>query len=190
VHRLVHRHDGLYCYRPSFRSDFFVKIPIQVEPNAGTASAVDYRWDPDTEILSAQVNPRIAGTGMSGSVELEGSDGSWLILDIADGRINGVEVAVWPEVHMRSGLSVPGKVEDGQVTVPARKSQPGLAALEVETLVHAESSADERLFHFRLGKMRETRTVRFARDLMLDVDASNNLAGLWLLNVPPFQARV
>lgn len=167
-----------------------MKIPIQVEPNADAASAVEYRWDPDTEILSAQLKPRTSGTGMSGSVELEGSDGSWLILDISDGRINGVEVAVWPEVHTRNGLSVPAKVEDGQVTVPARKSQTGLASLEVETLVLAEADADARLFHFRLGKARETRTVRFARDLMLDVDASNNLAGIWLLNVPPFQARV
>ena len=167
-----------------------MKIPIQVEPNAGAASAVDYRWDPDTEILSAQLNPRAAGTGMSGSVELEGADGSWLILDVSDGRINGVEVAVWPEVHLRSGLAVPGQVEEAQVAVPARKSQTGVASLEVETLVHAESDADERLFHFRLGKFRGTRTVRFARDLMLDVDASNNLAGLWLLNVPPFPARM
>ncbi|HYC52029.1 MAG TPA: hypothetical protein VEB19_13025 [Gemmatimonadaceae bacterium] len=167
-----------------------MKIPIQVEPNAGAVAAVEYRWDPDTEILSAQLKPRASGTGLSGSVELEGSDGSWLILDISDGRINGVEVAVWPEVHMRSGLTIPGKVEEGTVVVPANGSQPGLASLEVETPVHAESDADERLFHFRLGRNRETRTVRFARDLMLDVDASNHLAGIWLLNVPPFQARV
>ena len=33
---------------------------------------------------------------MSGSVELEGSDGSWLILDVASGCIDGVEVAVVP----------------------------------------------------------------------------------------------
>jgi hypothetical protein len=32
--------------------------------------------------------------------------------------------------------------------------------------------------------------VRLARDLMLDVDASNHLAGLWLLNVPPFPASL
>ena len=167
-----------------------MKIPIQVEPNAGGAAIVEYRWDPDTEILSAQLNPRLAGTGLSGSVELEGSDGSWLILDVSDGRINGVEVAVWPDVHMRNGLAIPGKVEDGQVAVPARKAESGLASLEVETLVHAESDADERLFHFRLGKPRPTRTIRFARDLMLDVDAAGHLAGLWLLNVPPFPAQV
>ena len=166
-----------------------MKIPIQVEPSNGAAPAVEYRWDPDTQILSAQLKPRAAGKGLSGSVELEGSDGSWLILDVSSGRINGVEVAVWPDVQKRSSLKPPGAIEDGQVTVPSRKSQPGVAALEVETPLTAEADADERVFHFTLGRPKQTRTVRCARDLLLDVDGSNNLVGLWLLNVPPFPAR-
>jgi hypothetical protein len=166
------------------------KIPIQVEPAGDIAPTVEYRWDPDTEILSAQVNPRLPGEGMSGSVELEGSDGSWLILDIASGRINGVEVAVWPEVHMRGALKPPAKIEEGRVLVPARRSQTDLAAVEVETALRAEADSDETVFHFTLGKMRQTRAIRLARDLLLEVDASNNLAGFWLLNVPPFRARV
>jgi len=166
-----------------------VNIPIQVEPANGASPAVEYRWDPDTEILSAQLNPRSSGKGMSGSVEVEGADGSWLILDVSSGRINGVEVAVWPDVHKRYSLALPGEVEDGNVTVPSRRSQPGVAALEVETPLLAEADEAERVFHFTLGKKRQTRTVRFARDLLLDVDGSNHLAGLWLLNVPPFPAR-
>jgi hypothetical protein len=74
--------------------------------------------------------------------------------------------------------------------VPARESEGGVASREVETAVFAESDAEERLFHFRLGKPRAMRTVRLANNLLLDIDSSNNLAGLWLLNVPPFQARV
>jgi hypothetical protein len=167
-----------------------VKIPVRVEPAAGAAPAVEYRWDADTEILSAQLKPRSSGKGMSGSVELEGSDGSWLILDVSSGHINGVEVAVWPEVRMRSSLKPPGTVEDATVVVPARNSQPDVASLEVETPMMAEADEAERIFHFILGKSRPTRTVRFARDLMVDVDGSNNLAGVWLLNVPPFPANV
>lgn len=166
-----------------------VKIPIQVEPAAGAAPDVEYRWDPDTEILSAQLSPRLSGNGMSGSVEVEGSDGSWLILDIASGRINGVEVAVWPDVRTRSSLQPPGGVEDAHVLVPTRRSQPGLASLEVETPVMAETDEAERVFHFTLGRPKKIRTIRFARDLLLDVDPSNHLAGLWLLNVPPFPAQ-
>lgn len=166
-----------------------MKIPIQVEPAGGASPSVEYRWDPDTEILSAQLNPRSTGTGMSGSVELEGADGSWLILDVSAGRINGVEVAVWPDVHKRRSLVPPGSVEDGTVLVPSRRSQPDVAALEVETSLLAEADEAERVFHFTLGKRQKTRTVRFARDLLLDLDGSSHLAGLWLLNVPPFPAH-
>jgi hypothetical protein len=166
-----------------------VKIPIEVEPANGASPSVEYRWDPDTEILSAQLNPRAKGKGMSGSVELEGADGSWLILDVSAGCINGVEVAVWPDVQKRSSLALPGKVEDGNVLLPTRRSQPGLAAVEVETPLLAEADEAERVFHFTLGQKRQTRTVRVARDLLLDLDGSNHLAGLWLLNVPPFPAN-
>jgi hypothetical protein len=163
-----------------------VKIPIQVEPAREASPAVEYRWDPDTEILSAQLNPRSGGKGMSGSVEVEGSDGSWLILDVTAGRINGVEIAVWPDVQKRQSLKPPGTIEEGHVLLPSRRSQPDVAALEVETPVLAEADESERVFHFVLGKRRQTRTVRFARDLLLEVDGTNHLAGLWLLNVPPF----
>jgi hypothetical protein len=166
------------------------KIPIQIEPAGDTAPTVAYRWDPDTEILSAQVSPRLPGEGMDGSVELEGSDGSWLILDVGSGRINGVEIAVWPEVQMRGALKPPAKIEEGRVLVPARRAQADLASFEVETSLRAEADSDETVFHFTLGKMRQTRAIRLARDLLLEVDASNHLAGLWLLNVPPFRARV
>lgn len=163
-----------------------MKIPIKVEPAGETSPAVEYRWDPDTEILSAQLHPPATGAGMSGSVEVEGADGSWLILDVSAGRINGVEVAVWPDVQTRPSLKPPGKIEDAHVVVPQRRSQPGIASLEVETALMAESDEAERVFHFRLGNARQTRTLRFARDLLLEVDSSNHLAGLWLLNVPPF----
>lgn len=163
-----------------------MKIPIKVGPVGDIAAVVEYRWDPDTEILSAQLNPRASGSGMSGSVELEGADGSWLILDVSSGCINGVEVAVWPDVQKRRSLVPPTRVEDGQVELPSRKSQPGLASLEVETHVLAEADEAERVFHFTLGKARQTRTVRFAKDLLVDLDGTSHLAGLWLLNVPPF----
>ena len=164
-----------------------MKIPIQVEPASETSPAVEYRWDPDTEILSAQLNPRVPGKGMSGSVELEGTDGSWLILDVSAGCINGVEIAVWPDVRTRNSLSPPGKVEDGRVLVPSRRSQrDAVASVEIETALLAEADEAERVFHFMLGKPQKIRTIRFARDLLLDIDASSHLAGLWLLNVPPF----
>jgi hypothetical protein len=148
---------------------------------------VDYRWDADTDILTARLRGARAGEGMSGSVELEGLDGSWLIIDVASGSIDGVEVAVWPDVRKRGALAPP-EAMDARVVVPSTAGGE-IAALEVETRLLAESDEAERVIHFRLGAQRDVRTVRLGRDLLLDVDPQSRIAGLWMLNVPPFPAQ-
>ena len=82
----------------------------------------------------------------------------------------------------------PAQVEDARVTVPLRQSQPNVASLEVDTALMAEADGAERNFHFHFGKPRETRAVRIARDVLLDIDGRDRIAGVWLLNVPPFPA--
>ncbi|MEP6731474.1 MAG: hypothetical protein ABJE10_12580 [bacterium] len=163
-----------------------MNVAVQLQPAVEAAPAVAYRWDTDTDILTARLEGVGAGGGMSGSVELEGTDGSWLILEVAAGRINGVEVAVWPDVQKRPSLAPPSSVEDARVVIPARASQPGIASLEVDTPLTAEADKDERVIHFRVGVRRDVRTVRVGRDLLLEVDSQSRVAGLWLLNVPPF----
>ena len=175
-----------------------MKIAVQIEatsadagatPN-GSSVAVEYTWDADTDILSAQLSPRLSGEGMSGSVGLEGSDGSWLILDVAAGRINGVEIAVWPDVRRMPSLTPPATVEDARVAVPSRGSQPSIASLEMDTRLIAETDGDQRTIHFRVGKPRGSRTIRLARDLLLDIDEKSHISGVWLLNVPPGPAEL
>jgi len=164
-----------------------VKIAVQLEPVAEPPAHVHYTWDPDTDILSAQLTPRASGSGMSGSVGLEGLDGSWVILDVDSGRINGVEVAVWPDVRKLAVLTPPLHVEDARVVLPAGSGRASseIASLEMATHLVAEADSTQRNFHFRLGKLRESRTVRIARDLLLGLDEKSHIAGLWLLNVPP-----
>jgi hypothetical protein len=163
-----------------------VNIAVQLEPAASPPPAVEYRWDTDTDILTARLEPAQGGSGASGSVELEGTDGSWLILDVARGRISGLEVAVWPDVYKRASLAPPAKVEDASVLVPLSASNGEPLALEVSTPIAAEADNAERVIHFRMGARREVRTVRLGRDLLLDVDPQSRIAGVWLLNVPPF----
>lgn len=163
-----------------------MNIDVHLEPASGTPPEVEYTWDPDTDILSAQLRPTERGEGMSGSVEVEGSDGSWLILDVAAGRINGVEIAVWPDVLRRPSLAPPADVEDARVVVPPERAASSLSNHEVDIPILAESDTSERVIHFRLGTPREARTVRVGRDLLLEVDRENRIAGVWLLNVPPF----
>lgn len=165
-----------------------MNVAVHLEPAIGLPASVEYRWDADTDILTARVDGAGTGPGMSGSVELGGTDGSWLILDVSKGRITGVEVAVWPNVQRRSTLAPPSVVEEAQVHIPARASQPGVASLEMEMPIIAESDAAKRVIHFRVGKRHELRTIRLARDLLLELDPNSRIAGLWMLNVPPFPA--
>ena len=162
------------------------QVEVRVEPVETPLPAVEYRWDADTDILAATLPAVAAGEGMSGSVEMEGQDGSWLIFDVHGGRISGVQVAVWPPVRQVTGLAPPADAPPGRVTIPARRSQPGIAAVEVDTRLIADADRSERTFHFRFGAGRAASAVRLAQDLVLDLDDRGRIAGVWLLNVPPF----
>jgi len=152
----------------------------------GELPHVEYRWDPDTDILCAMLRPPGVSEGMSGSLDIEGADGAWLTLELVGGRLAAVEVAVWPDVKSVKTLSPPPVAAAGRVGVPVRESQPGLAALEVDTAIRAVADAPERTIHFRIGPTRASRVLRVARDMLLEVDARSRISGLWLLNVPPF----
>ena len=162
-----------------------MKIVVRLEPATGSPLEVSYRWDADTDILSAQLSSNGSGDGMSGSVGIEGTDGSWLILDVSGGRINGVEVAVWPDVRNISPFALPSTVEDAHVVVPSRTSQPNIASLEMATRLVAEADTAQRNFHFTVGAGRRDKTVRLGKDLLVDIDEKSQISGLWLLNVPP-----
>lgn len=164
-----------------------MNFAVRLEPPNGSLAPVEYRWDADTDILTAHLRATqdVPG-GVSGSVELEGADGSWLILDVRKGRISGIEIAVWPDVHKNGGLAPPGTEEDASVLVPLVAGDSEQGTLEIDALIRAEADEDERVIYFRIGQKREVRTVRLARDLLLELDPQSRLAGLWLLNVPPF----
>ena len=162
-------------------------VPLAVEPTAAAPDPVRYRWDADTEILSASVVDRRGGGSVATAVELEGSDGSWVTLELRAGRFCGIEVAVWPPVKARSVLAPPNDPLAAHVTLPLATANGAAVVgdLEVDTLLSAESDRLERTFHLRVGPPRRTRAVRVGRDILLELDETDQLAGLWLLNVPP-----
>jgi hypothetical protein len=163
-----------------------VNIVVQLEPCAGSPPRVEYRWDADTDILTAHLDTPAEGSGQSGSLELEGPDGAWIILDVVKGRILGLEVAVWPDVHKRASLAAPVVVENAHVVIPPGAAQSGAMLMEMETPLRVESDEAERVIYFRIGMKRDVRTVRLGSDFLLDLDPQSRIAGLWLLNVPPF----
>ena len=166
-------------------------IPVRVVAErapSGRGAAVDYRWDADTSILTASLRARrssAAGATAGGGGESLGvgdPGGSWLVLDVDDGALRGVEVAIWPDLRHRGTLLPPADVEDAVVCL-APPADGG--AVELESALLAECDAAERTIHFRLGRAAGARAVRIARDVLVDIDAGGALAGLWLLNVPP-----
>ena len=160
-----------------------MSLNVQIEPAAGNPPHLEYRWDADTDILTASLRAD-ADEGPAGIVELQGRDGSWVILDLRGGRIRGVEVAVWPDVRKLPAL-LPPRGEYGRATLARAAPAPGV--LEIDTALSAEMDAPERTFHFRFGGREEARSVRIADGLLLDVEpSSGKVLGLWLLDVPPF----
>ena len=161
----------------------------RVVERTGRVPHISYRWDPETDILTGSIRSEATKAGgLTGSVELEGSDGSFILLDVSGGAIHGVEVVVWPDVRTAASLTAPQEVESGDVLLPTRRSQPSVAAVEVDTALTIETNAAESVFHVRLGPSRATRAVRVADGLLVEVDEHEELAGLWLLEVPPFPA--
>jgi hypothetical protein len=163
-------------------------LGAQIVPRAGKAPRVTYRWDPETDILTGAVRgaPKHPGGGLTGSVELEGADGSFILLDVAEGAIRGVEVVVWPDVRTVAALRPPAEAVAGDVLLPPRKGKAAVAAVEVDTAITIETNADESVFRIRVGSARRAQPVQVADGLLVEVDEQQELAGLWLTGVPPF----
>jgi hypothetical protein len=162
-------------------------LGARVVERKGSVPRISYRWDPETDILTGSIKAaRKEGGGLTGSVELEGGDGSFILLDVAGGAIRGVEVVVWPDVRTVASLSAPPGTQDGDVVLPTRRSQPSVAAVEVDTALSIETNPSESVFHIRVGPARLSSVVRVADGLLVEVDDHQELAGLWLTSVPPF----
>ncbi len=161
------------------------RLTFAVDHAGSSHAAVDYRWDTDTDILTAKMAVPEA-KGMTGSVEIEGPDGSWVVLDVRGGLIAGIEVAVWPDVAIVDTLVPRADVVDGLIALPARAADTGVASVELDLRVAAQADKTERTIHFRFGPARGSRAVRAARDILIELDDLHQIAGIWLLNVPPF----
>jgi hypothetical protein len=159
----------------------------RIEPLNGKLPKVTYRWDPETDILTVACKGVPKGNGMNGTVDLEGGDGSFVVIDVAGGAMRGVDVVTWPDdVRTVASLEPPAASKEGQVTFPDRRSQPGIAAVEVDTSLTVDKNQSESVFHIRVGSKRPGTVVRVADHMLVEVDKQSRISGLWLLEVPPF----
>ncbi len=166
-----------------------MSLEVRMEEVAeGELPPVEYRWDADTEILCAFLRTGGVAEGLTGAMDIEGDDGAWITLELTDGRLAAIEVAVWPDVKRVKKLEVPAAAGMARLRVPASHGEFELEAVEVDIAIRAVADAPERTIHFRIGPTRSSRAMRVARDLLIEIDSHSRIAGLWFLNVPPFPA--
>jgi hypothetical protein len=164
-----------------------MNFEAQIEPLSGALPKVSYHWDPETDILSVACKGGATTKGLNGTVDLSGADGSFVVIDVAGGCLRGVDVVTWPDdVRTTPDLAAPTAAKNGQVVFPSRRSQPGVAAVEVETALTVEKNTTESVFHLRFGRVRPVTVVRVADCLLVEVDKQARIAGLWFYEVPPF----
>src|SRR5712692_9089516 len=110
----------------------------RIEPLDGKLPKVSYHWDPETDILSVACKGGGKATGLNGTVDLEGDD-----------------VVTWPDdVRTVDALAAPAPDKEARVVFPSRRSQPGVAAVEVDTALTVEKNPGESVFHIGVGRGR------------------------------------
>lgn len=149
--------------------------------------AVVWRWEPETDILAGALRP--APGGPAGCLELSGFDGSVAVVDLADGRLAGLDVVVWPEVVTVPGLVPPAAGRTGSVQfADSRGARPPAATTEQEVAMAVRANPGEDIIHLRVGAPRPALAVQVADHLLVEVDDAGGLAGFWLSAVPPLTA--
>src|SRR6266487_4332790 len=149
----------------------------RIEPLTGKLPKVSYRWDAETDILSAACKGTGKTSGLNGTVDLEGSDGSFVVIDVAGGCVRGVDVVTWPDdVRTMQNLAIPQPENGARVVFPGERSQAAVAAVEVDTALTMEKNQAESVLHIRVGRKRVASVVRVADLLLVEVDKNSRLA--------------
>lgn len=167
-------------------------LETQLAPLDGTLPVINWRWDPETDILSGSFRKKDEEeAGFHGMIELTNPGGAVIVLDQGRGVLSGLDVVVWPEVVTQPDLAAPTADEDGQVVLPVRAPQQGPESREVETPINVTANSRQTMFHITLTNpnrpgSRPARTVRVAEHFLVEIDSLQRLTGFWLLEVEAF----
>lgn len=157
----------------------------QIDELAGDLPGLEFVWEPATEILSGKILGAGGNLGYTGSIEFEDARGAVLTLDVQLGVFVGIEVVVWPAMGVVEDLGAPEPDRQGRLVVSARPSQPGIAIMEIDVPIAGRKSPDGAIVHFQVGELGAKDRVAVADGLVLELDRFGDLAGFWLIGVPP-----
>ena len=158
---------------------------LSAEPLGGSLPGIRWRWDAETDILTGSFRQSVE-EGLDGTIELNDPAGAVAVLDIADGRLAGLDIVVWPEVETARALALPSGAASARLVLAVPRRMRGAASYEVEAPLVLRANPGETLYHLRIGEARPARTVRIADRLYVELDADDGIAGCWLADVPPF----
>ncbi len=161
-------------------------ITTQMVPVDSELPTMSFRWDSNTEILAGKMTIRSGTSSHSRTMELGGSHGSYLSLDLIDDVIAGLEVVVWPEGEVVDRLEAPTVNGRGMLKVIDGGSGNDPAVVELGRPLSCLRTVDESTVYLRLSGTESKKVVAVADNLLAEVGPDGQLAGIWLLNVPRF----
>ncbi len=161
-------------------------ITTKVLPHNDDLRQMEFRWNQETEILAGDLPGLVAEENASHTIELGGTQGSYMSLNVQDGILTGIEVVVWPRGHRVEDLSPPEATRIGrlQVTVAGETASPDVVELDVPFFCTRD--VNESRVHLAFGARRDVEAVALAKNLIAEIDRQGNLAGLWLTEIPRF----
>ncbi|HEX9895389.1 MAG TPA: hypothetical protein VGA78_15780 [Gemmatimonadales bacterium] len=158
-------------------------LATAIMPGLTVFPQLAWRWESETDILSGSYRtPRRGETAET--VELSSPDGAVAVLDVVENEICGLDIVIWPDVETVSGLRPPAPQMAGKVGLP-----PPSGPRQIEEPLAVTVDGLEQTFHLRIGPERPVTVVQVADHLLIEVDASDQLAGFWLTGVPPFPSE-
>lgn len=176
-------------------------IAVRTSPGTGELPRLHYCLDNETGILAARLaRPGGTATERKGQsapcppediVQVAGLDGSWLHFEVRDGRLDALEIAIWPDLGPTSRIAPPvaeGFAEVSLAAVPRpggrKRKKRSLAGVTVP--LRALPDRDARTIQLFFGHLRRQCAVRVADNLFVGADDAGRLASIWLMNVPGF----
>jgi hypothetical protein len=195
----VHFFGKLALFHPFF-SEQRMKLKVAANPGLGRVPELTYSWDEQTGILGARViransewqHPgstagHLAATPADGIVQISAPDGAWMHLEVAKGRLEALEIAVWPDLAANRHLKPPGSPDGyANVTLEGDAGPVGTGAvLSLTTPIQAIPDKKSKTVRICFGFSRASEgAIRVADSMLLQTGKGQRLAAIWLLNVP------
>ncbi len=161
-------------------------LATQIAPLPNQLPQVEFHWDFNTEILTGKFISGLPDPVQPRTIELGDAGGSFVTLSLDGRTLAGLEVVVWPEHKTSTDLTPPQPKQQGRLEIQLDEAAQKAGVVELKVELSCEKNGDESMIHLLVGNPRAVDCITLAEHLLAEVDHAGQLAGFWLLAVPPF----